>query len=60
MTAMCTPYHAIGATMTNSSNGANVPEPVRDVDDRRLVATVTTPDSSVVRLIQDKEVIHNG
>jgi hypothetical protein len=58
---MCIAYHAIRATMTDSSsNGANAPEPARDVDDGRPVATVTDPDSSVLRLIQDKEVTRNG
>jgi hypothetical protein len=60
MTAVCTPYHAIGATMTDSSNGANVPEPLTEVGDGRPVATPTDPDGSVRKLIQDKEVIRNG
>jgi hypothetical protein len=60
MTAVCIPYHAIGATMTDASNGPNVPEPARDVGDGRPVATVTDPDGSVRRLIQDKEVIRDG
>jgi hypothetical protein len=60
MTAVGTPYHAIRATMRDSSNSAKVPEPARDVGDGRSVATVTDPDGSVLRLIQDHEVIRNG
>jgi len=60
MTAVCIPYHAIGARMTDSSNGAGVPEPARDVGDGRPLATVTDPDGSVLRVIQDKEVIRDG
>ena len=46
--------------MTDSSNGAGVPEPARDVGDGRPLATVTDPDGSVLRVIQDKEVIRDG
>jgi hypothetical protein len=60
MTAVCIPYHAIGATMTDASNAANVPEPARDVGDGRPVATVADPDGSIFRFIQDNEVIRNG
>jgi hypothetical protein len=60
MTAMCTPYQMRGATTTDSSNGADVREPAREADEGRPAATVTKPDSSVLRLIQDKEVIRNG
>jgi hypothetical protein len=35
----------------SSSNGANVPQPARDVGDGRPAATATDPDGSV---IQDK------
>ena len=60
MTAVCIPYHAIEAMMTDASNGVSVPQPVPDVDNDRPVATVTDPDGSVRWLIQDKEVILNG
>jgi predicted enzyme related to lactoylglutathione lyase len=60
MTAVCTPYHAIGMTMTDSSNGAKVQEPAREVGDGSLVATATDPDGGVLRLTQDHEVIRNG
>lgn len=46
--------------MTDSSNGANVQEPARDVGEGRPVPTVTDPDGSVRGLIQDNEVIRNG
>ncbi len=46
--------------MTDSSNGANVQEPARDVGDGRPVSTVTDPYGSVLRLIQDNEVTRNG
>jgi hypothetical protein len=57
---MCIPYHAIGVMVTDTSSGASVPQPARDVGDDRPVATVTDPDGSVLRLSQDKEVIRNG
>jgi predicted enzyme related to lactoylglutathione lyase len=60
MTAVCIPYHAIEARMTDCSNGANVPRPARDVGEGGPVATATDPDGSVRRVIQDKEVIHDG
>jgi hypothetical protein len=60
MSAVCIPYPAKGATMTDCSNGAHVPEPARDVGDGRRVATVADRDGSVLKLIQDKEVIRNG
>jgi hypothetical protein len=60
MTAMCTPYHAMRMTMTDS-DGPKVQEPAREVSDGRPVATAADPDGSVLRLTltQDKEVIRN-
>ncbi len=60
MTAVCTPYHAIGMTMTDSSNGPKVHEPARESDDGRLVATAADSDGGVLRLTQEKEVVRNG
>jgi hypothetical protein len=60
MTAVCIPYPAIAATVTDSSNGANVPQSARDVSNGRPVATGTDPDGSILKLINDKEVIRNG
>ena len=60
MCAVCIPYHAIGATISDSSNGANVLEPARDVGDGRPVPPVPNPDGCVRGLIQDNEVIRDG
>jgi hypothetical protein len=60
MTAVCIPYHATGATTTDSPNGDNVPELATGAGDGRPVAVVTDPDGSVRKLIQDKEVTRNG
>jgi hypothetical protein len=60
MTAVCTPYHAIGMTVTDSATGPRVQEPAREVADRRLVATGRGSDGSVLTPTQDKEVIRNG
>jgi hypothetical protein len=42
MNAVCIPYHTIGATMRDSSNGVSVPEPARRVDDGRLAAVTNS------------------
>lgn len=60
MTAVCIPYHGIEARMTDCSNGADVARPAREVGEGGSVATVTDPDGSVRRVIQDKEVIRDG
>jgi hypothetical protein len=62
MTAVCIAYQVIQATMTESSLGtaANVPKPAGDVGDGQPMVTVTDRDSSLLGLIQDKEVIRNG
>jgi hypothetical protein len=60
MTDVCTPYHAIAMTMTDSSNGRNVQEPAREMRDGRLVAIAADRDWGILRLTQEKEVIRNG
>jgi hypothetical protein len=59
MTSVCTPYHAVALTMTDS-HSPKVQGPAREVGDGRLAATAGDPDGGVVRLTQDKEVICNG
>jgi hypothetical protein len=60
MTVVCTPYHAIAMTMTDSSNGPQVQEPAREAGDGRLVATAADSDGGILRLTQEKEVVRNG
>ena len=60
MTAVCTPYHAMAMTMTDSSNGPKVQEPARESGDARLVATPADPAGGILRLTQEKEVVRNG
>ena len=57
MIAVCIPYDAIGATMGDSSSGAEVSEPGREGGEGRPAATVSDADGSVLRLIQDREVV---
>jgi hypothetical protein len=60
MTAMCNQYPRTAMTMSDASNGSEVQEPAREVGDGHLLAIVIDPDRSVVRPIEDKEVIRNG
>jgi hypothetical protein len=60
MTVVCTPYHAIAMTTTDSSNGPTVQEPAPKAGDDRLVATAADRDWGMLRLTQEKEVIRNG
>ena len=54
MTAVCTPYHAIAMTMTDSCNGPKVQEPAQEAGDGRLVATAADRDWGVLRPTQEK------
>ena len=60
MTAVCTPYHAMAMTMTDSSHGSQVQEPAREPGDGRVAATAAERDWGIFRLTQVKEVIRDG